>query len=452
MPSKFPLLILASIFAAAGLSAADAPSAADRATATVAATQTTATPPAPAADADHPREWIDPDTGHRVIRISDEPNSQSLYFHYNSYTPQGDKMVFSSPSGIWTVDLTSLGQGTPKLDHIVDGNTTRVNLLQAAYQSRDAYFTANDILYAVNIDTKAIRQIYLGTAAAINCDESCVVNMSAEEDPTGHVQPPPPRVIPPQRERMFGDQIKAGIPLTPAQEYAAQKEDGLSSRLEHPTSDAFVFTNLKTGSQLVTGYQYAWIDHQQFSPTDPSLLLYAHEGTWHEVDRIWTIRTDGSQQRLMHQRTLNMEIVGHEFWSYDGKTIWFDQQTPRSQDFWISGVNIDTGKETRYHIDRNSWGIHFNVSRDNQLFASDGGDPTQVAFAPDGMWINLFRVQPDGTVTHERLVNLSKHNYVTGRGGIEPNVSITPDKKWVVFRSNIQGPVQVYAVEIAKAN
>jgi len=250
---------------------------------------------------------------------------------------------------------------------------------------------------------------------------------------------------------MFGDKIKAGIPLTPDEEYAAQKEDGLSSRLENPTSLAFVFTNLQTGSQLVAGYQYAWIDHQQFSPTDPNLLLYAHEGTWHEVDRIWTIRTDGTQQRLMHQRTMDMEIAGHEFWSHDGKTIWFDLQTPRSQDFWIAGVNIDSSKETRYHIDRNSWGVHFNVSRDNQLFASDGGDPTQVAFAPDGEWINLFRVQPDGTVTREKLVNMSKNNYVTGRGGIEPNVSITPDNKWVVFRSNIQGPLQVYAVEIAKA-
>jgi hypothetical protein len=28
-----------------------------------------------------PREWIDPDTRHRVVRLSDEPASQSLSFH-----------------------------------------------------------------------------------------------------------------------------------------------------------------------------------------------------------------------------------------------------------------------------------------------------------------------------------------------------------------------------------
>jgi len=414
---------------------------------------------APAATSDKPREWMDSDTGHRVIRISDEDNSQSLYFHYNSYTPEGDKMIFGAPSGIWAVDLKTLGQGTPKLEWLVDGRNTRVNPLMAAYKSRDFYYTSNGALFAVNVDTKASRQLMAGTVWGVNSDGTIAGGMLAGEDPTGHVQPPPPPAIQPQRQRMFGDKIAAGIPLTPDEEFAAAKEDGLSARLAQPSSTGFLFTDLKTGTQTWTGFQYASIDHQQFSPTDPHLVLYAHEGTWHEVDRIWTVRTDGSAQRLMYKRQMDMEIAGHEFWGYDGKTVWFDLQTPRSKDFWIAGVNVDTGKLTKYHIERDWWGVHFNVSRDNTLFASDGGDPTQVAFSQNGAWINLFRVQPDGSVTREKLVNMSKHNYVTGQtrlgvqgGGIEPNVSITPDKKWVVFRSNIQGPVQVYAVEIAPAD
>ena len=63
------------------------------------------------------------------------------------------------------------------------------------------------------------------------------------------------------------------------------------------------------------------------------------------------------------------------------------------------------------------------------LFASDGGDASQVAYATDGMWINLLRVQPNETVTREKLVNMSRHSCVTGCGGVEPNVHITPDKK-----------------------
>ena len=64
-----------------------------------------------------------------------------------------------------------------------------------------------------------------------------------------------------------------------------------------------------------------------------------------------------------------MEIAGHEFWSADGKTIWFDLQTPRSKEFWLAGVNVETGKETRYKLEWDWWSIHYNVSRDGKLFA-----------------------------------------------------------------------------------
>ena len=41
--------------------------------------------------AEPPAEWIDPDTGHRVVRLSTEPGSASLYFNQNAYTPDGKK-------------------------------------------------------------------------------------------------------------------------------------------------------------------------------------------------------------------------------------------------------------------------------------------------------------------------------------------------------------------------
>ncbi len=77
----------------------------------------------------------------------------------------------------------------------------------------------------------------------------------------------------------------------------------------------------------------------------------------------------------------------------------------------------------------------------------------------NGQWIYLFR--PDmtsgssfrdkkdlidvGYFKAERLADLSKHNYQ-----LEPNVTFTPDGKWLVFRSNMHGAGHTYAVEIAK--
>jgi oligogalacturonide lyase len=388
-----------------------------------------------------PTDWIDPDTGHRVIRISTIPDSASLYFHQNTYTPKGDKMIFNTPRGIASVDLSTLGSKALKVELVV----SNANAIAMAWKTPEVYFRRRGVLFAANVDTHAVREVTTARVMAINCDETVGVYTINAEDPTGKTPRPEPRKIIPQRERMFPGRTD----LSKEEEGSARKEDGLSRRLASPRSMAFVFTQLKTGQSMTNGYQYAWLNHLQFSPTDPNVLLYCHEGTWHEVDRVWTIRTDGSAQRLMHKRSMDMEIAGHEFWSYDGKVIWFDQQTPRSKDFWLTGLDLASGKTTRYHLERDWWSVHYNISRDGTLFAGDGGDPGQVAFAKDGMWINVFRPQKNGSIQRERLVNMSKQDYHGSNG--EPNVSITPDGKWVVFRSNMHGPVHVYAAEVAKA-
>jgi oligogalacturonide lyase len=163
------------------------------------------------------------------------------------------------------------------------------------------------------------------------------------------------------------------------------------------------------------------------------------------VDRIWTIRTDGSGRRLVHARKIDMEIAGHEFWSHDGKTVWYDLQTPKSQEFWLAGVGVDGERAVRYGVARAHWSVHFNVSPDGRLFAGDGGGPRSVAAPGNGQWIYLFTPTVTGLEV-ERLVDLSRHDY-----RLEPNVTFTPDGKWIVFRSNLHGASHVYAVEVARA-
>jgi oligogalacturonide lyase len=399
-----------------------------------------------------PRDWIDPATGHRVVRLTDDAGGSTLYFHDNAFSPEGDKLMFTTPGGTAVVDVAKIGQAD-LVPEIV--TTTRGGYF--ARRTREIYYTAaatgasrgGGAIMAVNVDTKKTREVKFARGL-INADEtlSLVKNGNAIDAESKYPRPPVREVVP-QLLRMFPG--KRMEDLTLDQQYSVTKEDGLAPRALNPGLQSFVFTNLKTGAALETGFQYGDLNHMQFNPVDPNLLLYCHEGTWHELERTWTIRADGSQMRLMHKRTMDMEINGHEWWSFDGKTVWFDLQTPRSQVFWLAGVNVATGKEVRYHLDRDWWSVHFNSSRDDTIFAGDGGDPSQVAYASDGMWINLFRVQPNGTVSREKLVDMSKHNYVTGKGGVEPNVHVTPDKKWVIFTGQFaQGPRHVYAVQIAK--
>ena len=76
----------------------------------------------------------------------------------------------------------------------------------------------------------------------------------------------------------------------------------------------------------------------------------------------------------------------------------------------------------------------------------------------NGPWIYLFKPRSElntvkvgneavqvGKLEVEKLVDLSRHEY-----RLEPNVTFTPDGKWIVFRSNMHGSTHVYAVEVAK--
>jgi oligogalacturonide lyase len=282
------------------------------------------------------------------------------------------------------------------------------------------------------------------SVATINADETLgagTINdpsATAPEYGANRVNPPGmagPLVQPANKGEMMEQRLAARIPLT------------LNT------------IDLKTGKLKILFHSTDWIGHMLFSPSDPTLLMYCHEGPWQKVDRIWMIHTDGTNNTLIHKRHIAMEIAGHEFWGLDGKTIWYDWQPIKGQDFYLAGYDLATGKRTAFHMERNEWSIHFNVTKDEDLFTGDGGDPGQVAKAPDGEYIELFhphkiRVdginKPDyyqpGIFESEHLVNMSKHNYK-----LEPNVRFSPDKKYVIFTSNMFGPSYVFAVEVAKA-
>jgi oligogalacturonide lyase len=299
-------------------------------------------------------------------------------------------------------------------------------------KTRQVFYFKGPTVYATNLDTRATRPIVTaaelrsGSGLAVNADETLLAGSLVEDarrsEPTSPTTSGQSRLlIPNAQETSLEARWAARRPMAL---YTIDVASGAVSRFHHSTD---------------------WLNHVQFSPTDPGLLMFCHEGPWHNVDRIWTIRTDGSQLRLMHKRTMDMEIAGHEFFSADGKTIWYDLQTPKSQVFWLAGINLSSGETTRYKLERQHWSVHFNVSPDGKLFAGDGGGPNSVAAPGNGQWIYLY-TPANGALTVERLVDLSRHDY-----RLEPNVSFTPDQKWIVFRSNMHGPTHVYAVEVAKS-
>ncbi len=353
---------------------------------------------------DPPREWIEAATGHRVVRLSDQPGTASLYFHQNPYTGSGDLMVVSTPAGLATIALPSR-----TITSLVSGRTSH---LVVGRGSRRAYYIQNDTVFAADLDTRTTRKILTdarlrtGSGFGVSADETLLAGSFVTDTGTG-VTPPANTSAPPN-------------PLVTPPPQASSLEARWAAR--RPM--ALYTLNVKSGELKIIYNATDWLNHVQMSPT--------------------AIRTDGSGRRLMHERTMDMEIAGHEFFSADGKTIWYDLQTPKSKVFWLAGVEIATGKRTRYPVAREDWSVHFNQSHDGRHFAGDGGGPRSVAAPGNGQWIYLFTPTADGKLAAERLVDLSKHDYQ-----LEPNVTFTPDDKWVVFRSNMYGATHVYAVEVS---
>jgi oligogalacturonide lyase len=379
-----------------------------------------------------PDEWIDQSTGHKVIKLTKrEGNNMSFYFHNNPFV--GNKMIFYGTDFLNTAGNDSVKQETGnilasnKQLYSVDLNKLKVEQLTrhaspmngeiVAPKTNKVYYQIKDSVFATEISTKKTELVFVfpqdfkASITTINADEALLAgawSSDAEKELFKNN---------PAKSSYFNIIYEAKLPRT-------------------------LFTiNVKTKELKKLFSDSAWLNHVQFSSTDPNILMFCHEGPWHKVNRIWTINVNTKDTILMHRRTMDMEIAGHEWFSPDGKTIWFDLQQPRSVTFFVAGVDVKTGKEKKYSLVRDEWSIHFNVSPDQKLFCGDGGDPGQVAKAKDGMWIYLFA--PDGDkFKSTKLVNMKHHNYK-----LEPNVHFSPDGKWVIFRANFEGNTNVYAVE-----
>ncbi len=419
-----------------------------------------------AAHADPAAEWIDPLTGHRVVRVSREPGSVNLYFHQNSYLPQGDKMAITTPRGIALVDLRTWDEKLlvtqPGAVLLFTGRKTRN--VYFADRGRDDSGKAFGV-FAADADTGRVRRIATvpgGWIGSINADETLLLGQVA----TAVVPLRPDGTL----ARSTGETNTPGMndyranwpdgrPMT----YAEAKEVHMNRRLDAGVPMEIFTIDTRTGARRVVTASTDWLNHVQFSPTDPQQIMYCHEGPWHRVDRIWTIRADGSGKRLVHKRAMNMEIAGHEFFSPDGKWIWYDLQTPRGEVFWVAGYELATGKRRWYHLERDQWSVHYNLSPDGTRFSGDGADAEMVARAPDAKYLYLFtpKAMPDvagihadnaaeltapGTFATEKLVDMRRQDY-----RMEPNMTFTPDGRWIVFRGNFEGAAHVYAVEVAKA-
>ena len=381
-----------------------------------------------------PTEWIDSATGHRIVRLSDRESGSNLSFYFHNNPFVGERMVYYGSEridlrGVSKQEISS-GNARNRQIHLMDLKTRTSETLTRHEQPMNGeivhaasgriFYQIRDTIFELDIRTRSPRKVhvfdqdYRGSVSTVNADGTMLAGTRSSDAERELFRKNP------DKSSYFNVIYEAKLPRT-------------------------IFTiDITTGKRTDRLTDTAWLNHLQFSPVDPDLLMFCHEGPWHKVDRIHTLRISTGQQRIVHHRTMPMEIAGHEWFSHDGKTIWFDLQQPRSVTFFVCGADVETGIERKYKLKRDEWSIHFNLSNDQRLFCGDGGDPGQVARAKDGRWIYLFHPEGD-SLRSQRLVDMTHHNY-----RLEPNVHFSPDDRWVIFRANFEGIEQIYAVDIRK--
>jgi oligogalacturonide lyase len=337
-------------------------------------------------------------------------------------------MIYSAPDGIHILDMatrqTKLLVANPPQPKAAPGAAApqqpvpgTVHILVAGHKTNSVFYTTTDAnhvtaVYKADTNTGATRKLTVvphlpntssWSVVSVNADETLIAGTYVEGDDTGRqygsnlpAQPAGaapgaagnpdnrvgsaaqgPHYQPPNKSAMMVARLAARLPLVL---FTLRLEPG-------PNGE-------KAGDVKPLLHSTDWVNHLLFSPTDPTLLMYCHEGIWQDVDRVWMIHADGTHNTLIHKRTMYMEIWGHEFWGPDGETIWYQWDYPRNADSnFVAGYNVKTGQRFAYHTGRDDGSIHVNVTKDLSLFTGDGTFPGQGPTARDCAWIELFHPQ-----------------------------------------------------------
>jgi hypothetical protein len=309
--------------------------------------------------AEPPTDWIDPATGHRVLRLSRESGSASLYFHQNAYTSEGDKLLISTPSGLTTVNLTnrSLELVVPRASYSMGGSSG----IEGGRKSRQVYYgvrgETGTVIRATHLDTKATRDVvnlpFFATVNGINADETLLLGTMSERGP-GFRPPPPPDAK--------ADSKDAKEPAaTPPSNFGSRTS--LAARTNLPRAMKFYSADLTTGERI--RYSLARSEWSVHCNVSWDGKLFAGDGGGPD--------SVANQTPLPEKRKLNPPG--------NGQWIYLFRPQP---DFKTETVNGQPVKESR-----------FEAEKLVDLSKHDYNLEPNVTFAPDGKWL-VFRSNMHG--------------------------------------------------------
>lgn len=373
------------------------------------------------------REWTDEKTGRTVRQLTDEPNGVGLgYFRLPRRLPDGRVLAWARGRH---------GRDDQRL-LAIDADSGDVETLQSPSGRSIRLRESDGLLWYVDRDTRQLCSVLLpdgkptavaeipwdlpGRVDDISCDGATLILAERLQDASAYL---PPTVRNPDLLRR----------------YATRPRQGAMWAYELSTG---CLTKLLELDGLLPG-------HIDTSPTDPALVRFCHDTF--DGQRIWTVRTDGTDVRKIRPQEPG-EVVIHEFWWPDGKHIAYKYQDRRGDDTfpdtaWCEYAPVPTlfalasldGVERYLSDPIDHYHTHIFVSADCRWLCGEGTESDSTvhaaAFSLDSTRIDFVSLA---------TVHTEYHPF----SGQHVSAGFSADARWLLFADTIGDNRQVCAVKV----
>jgi len=351
-------------------------------------------------------EFSDERTGARVRQITNCPTINHHPFYYIPAYDDAMRRLYFVSHRTGAPQIFCELRDSKKLLQLTDRSDLNEWSLHPSHDGKYVYFTAGASAWRVDVESMAEEQ--LADFGNVPMREQGMVGAAMGTTTLG------------RDDRWWAVPVKAG------------------------KVSRFVVIDTRTGANNVI-LESDTIGHPQFHPDDSTWLRYA--GPYHS--RIWTIRRDGSDNRLAYSRDASKkEWIVHETWR-PGTFEILTTNWPHG----VLGIDAKTGA-VRKAASFNAWHPMIDYTGTRMIADTKNPDIGLQFFDMDG------EDAPRRTICFPNATNAGEHwntdhcPYDDGPVDVyapqhtHPHPNFSPDGRYAVYTSDVTGHSQVYEVAL----
>ena len=391
------------------------------------------------------KEYKDPTTGVKVLRLTDNKafydrpyftstqfSADSRYTLFVSDFPGTSKIRNPNAPAVGKIgfgELFLLDLQTGKALQLTEGEAIKMGHGAHALISPKgdkAYYYSNEWVQEVDLSTLESRNLisvpisYNFHSLSITDDGRYLAFSVVEEVPliTASFHNPYSESAPGARERFF----------------------------KEPSSLVIRYDLENNVAETVWGGHHR-ITHTSLMPNDGDRMIFCHDGPWHLVQRMWSLKVSADEVKPLFRQQYNLEGVVHEFFTPSGRigaqySFRYKSDMPFFQ-FADLYIDFDGTNQERYYYPYTRPG-HVSINSSETLAVGDAAAIHEDTPHSE-RYVSLIHYDKDKH--RAELSILCEHN-TSGKKYAHVHPVFTPDGNHVVFSSDAEGKLNIYMAEV----